>query len=133
MVSGEVLLKFTVYDPLNPTATDQQLLQKFFGICALEPEEEDEDLDELERIDTADLDDEDEQEPSDETDDAKKEKRKKRHRLARLKRKTKLRAYEFSGMSDVAGVLFLEIQRITDLPPERNSRLIDASTHWTND
>lgn len=97
------------------------------GICAQEPLEEDEDLDELDRIETADLEDDDEgDEPSDETDDSKKqgekEKRKRRHRLARLKRKTKLKAYEFSGMSDVAGVLFVEIQKITDLPPERNSK-----------
>lgn len=83
----------------------------------------------ISRTDTADLDEEDEedeedQDLGDETDDATKagqsEKRKKRHRLARLRRKTKLAAYEFNGMSHVAGVLFLEIQRITDLPPERN-------------
>lgn len=48
------------------------------------------------------------------------EKRDKRRRLARLKRKTKAKAYQYSGLSDVAGVLFLEIQKITDLPPERN-------------
>ena len=47
-------------------------------------------------------------------------KKKKRRRVARIKKRTKQRAYEFSGMSDVAGVLFLEIQKITDLPPERN-------------
>ena len=61
---------------------------------------------------------------SDETDDATKpeavEKRKKRLRLKRLKRKTKARAYEFTGGSDVIGIAFLEIEKITDLPPERN-------------
>lgn len=125
VASGEVLIRFSVYDPINTSATPQQTLQRFYGIVALEPTEGDDDLDELARADTGDLDEEndDEQDPSDETDDTKgAEKRKKRNRLARLKRKTKLKAYEFNGMSDVAGVLFLEIQRITDLPPERNSK-----------
>ncbi|GAB7350415.1 hypothetical protein MBLNU459_g1029t1 [Dothideomycetes sp. NU459] len=127
VASGEVLIRFSVVDPTHASATSQQILQKFYGLVALEPTEGDDDLDDLARTDTADLeeeDEDDEQDPSDETDDTKTaekaEKRKKRHRLARLKRKTKLKAYEFNGMSDVAGVLFLEIQRITDLPPERN-------------
>ena len=65
---------------------------------------------------------------SDETEDLTKpetaEKRKKKLRLKRLKRKTKARAYEFTGNggSDVVGIAFLEIGRITDLPPERNGR-----------
>jgi phosphatidylserine decarboxylase len=49
------------------------------------------------------------------------EKRKKRRlRIARLKNKVKERGYEFTNGSAIAGVLFVEIQRITDLPPERN-------------
>lgn len=133
VASGEVLIRFSVYDPIHTSATPQQTLQRFYGIVAMEPAEGDEDLDELARADTGDLDevDEEEQDPSDEADDAKvaetAEKRKKRNRLARLKRKTKLKAYEFNGMSDVAGVLFLEIQRITDLPPERNSKTLSCS------
>lgn len=50
------------------------------------------------------------------------ETRKKKRRIARLRRKRKQRAYEFSGSSDVAGVLFLEVVRIADLPPERNRK-----------
>lgn len=65
-------------------------------------------------------------ETSDETDDPIKaggtEKRKKKLRLARLKKKTKARAYEFSGGTDVIGIVFLDIGKITDLPPERNRR-----------
>lgn len=65
-------------------------------------------------------------ETSDETDDPIKssgtEKRTKKLRLARLKKKTKARAYEFSGGTDVVGIVFLDIVKITDLPPERNSR-----------
>lgn len=65
-------------------------------------------------------------ETSDETDDPIKaggtEKQKKKLRLARLKKKTKARAYEFSGGTDVVGIVFLDIVKITDLPPERNSK-----------
>jgi len=52
------------------------------------------------------------------------EKHKRRLKLARLKKKAKEAAYEFSGLSDLAGVLFLEIQKVSDLPPERNSKHI---------
>lgn len=55
------------------------------------------------------------------------EKRKRRLRIARLKKKAKQRAYEFSGQSDIAGVLFLEIGKLTDLPPERNGTSIPIS------
>ncbi|KAI5244212.1 hypothetical protein E4T42_07145 [Aureobasidium subglaciale] len=118
--SGEVLLKFSVFDPVNPNATPQQTLQKFYGVVALEdPAEGDEDLDALaEAAESGDDDDDEDDDDSGSPEQS--EKRKKRHRLARLKRKTKLRAYEFNGMSAVAGVLFVEIQKVTDLPPERN-------------
>ncbi|THV85307.1 hypothetical protein D6D29_02459 [Aureobasidium pullulans] len=118
--SGEVLLKFSVFDPINPSATAQQTLQKFYGVVALEdPAEGDEDLDELARAgDSVDEDEDGDEDDSGSPEQT--EKRKKRHRLARLKRKTKLKAYEFNGMSAVAGVLFVEIQKVTDLPPERN-------------
>jgi len=48
------------------------------------------------------------------------ERRKRRLRIKRLKRKRKENAYEFSGDSDVLGIIFLEICSITDLPPESN-------------
>ncbi|KAF1350702.1 phosphatidylserine decarboxylase-domain-containing protein [Delphinella strobiligena] len=106
--SGEILLRFSIFDPINSTATPQQILQKFYGIVALEPTEADDDLDDLNRTITQDLDDEedddDDQDPSDESERRPEQiaKRKKRHRLARLKRKTKLKAYEFNGLSDIA-------------------------------
>ncbi|KAK5160274.1 hypothetical protein LTR04_004642 [Oleoguttula sp. CCFEE 6159] len=142
IVTGEVQLKFAIFDPIYTSATPQQILQKFYGMVATSSGgDEDDDDDDLFRLESGDLDDQEDdeqeepsdetddskkEEPSDETDDSKKEetveKRKKRMRLARLRKKTIKRAYEFSGMSDVAGVLFLEICKITDLPPERNSR-----------
>ena len=76
-------------------------------------------------MDSKDDDDEEEEEDiSDELEDPSTpeavEKRKKRLRLRRLKKKAKARTYEFSGGSDCVGIIFLEIGRITDLPPERN-------------
>lgn len=138
-VTGEVLLKFSLADKISPNATSAQVLQKFFGVVADLQDEDDDDDDEelLGRTGSRDLDDvseededDDEKEPSDETDDGtrtpsgtpdEKLKKRRRTKLKRLRRKTKLKAYEFSGMSDVAGVLYLEINRITDLPPEKNS------------
>jgi phosphatidylserine decarboxylase len=67
-------------------------------------------------------------ETSDETDDPTKpevvEKRKRRLRIARLKRKSiAARAYQFSGAGNgVEGIVFMEISKITDLPPEKNGR-----------
>lgn len=84
--------------------------------------------------DDDDDDDEKDLETSDETDDptkpVSKEKRKKKLRLARLKKKSKKRAYEFSGGSDVVGIVFLDISKITDLPPERN-RMFIVSPSWS--
>lgn len=70
------------------------------------------------------------EETSDETDDPTKpevvEKRKRRLRIARLKRKSiAARAYQFSSASSsMDGIVFIEISRITDLPPEKNSQSI---------
>ena len=117
---------FSIYDPVHASATPQQILQKLYATVGIGGENEVED--DLARTDTGDLEDEEEgDEDMDQADgvdtDTKEEalaKKKKRRRIARIKKRTKQRAYEFSGQSDVAGVLFLEVQRITDLPPERN-------------
>ncbi|KAK4556843.1 phosphatidylserine decarboxylase [Recurvomyces mirabilis] len=142
-VTGEVMLKFTLFDPLNTAATAQQVLQKFYGVVADIGDDDDEDEDDLlSKMNSRDLDDlseeeedGDDKERSDETpddegtrtpggtmilDSNEKQQRQRRQKIKRLKRKSKLKTYEFSGASDVAGVLFLEISRITDLPPERN-------------
>ncbi len=74
----------------------------------------------------------DDEETSDETDDPTKpevvEKRRKRLRLKRLKRKSlAARAYQFSGVGNgVQGIVFMEIVKVTDLPPERNGMIIVA-------
>ncbi|RFU31328.1 hypothetical protein B7463_g5008, partial [Scytalidium lignicola] len=128
-VSGEILLQFTLFDSTNTSATPPEILEKLKvltgGIeitdsltptkiasgASGSPDEVDDMLDE-------------EEEPSDETDDPTKpdtvEKRKRRLRLKGLKRKKRLATYEFGSGSDVVGIVFLELSKITDLPPERN-------------
>lgn len=137
-ISGEVLIRFKLMDPTNSAATDTMILQKFSGIVS-DPEQDDDDEDDdellrrmnsrgLDNLDEED-DDDDEKDPSDETDDGartpagsteEKQRHRRRRKLRRLRRKKKLGTYEFGAASDVAGVLFLEINRVTDLPPEKN-------------
>lgn len=130
MVSGDIQLQFSLVDSNNAEATPQEILNKLHSVIALSPEEE-----KLEEIELAKLDEENEtggeaseDDPDNddlsELDDPSKpetpERRKRRLRLRRLKRKTKARAYELTGGSDVVGIVFLEIEKVTDLPPERN-------------
>ena len=125
-VSGEIQLQFTLADPYNTNAKEADILTKLKHIAAPSPSEEKDDDLALAEMDSRDDDEEDEgvEEISDETENLTQqeviENRKKRLRLKRLKRKAKARAYEFSGGSDCVGIMFLEIGRITDLPPERN-------------
>jgi phosphatidylserine decarboxylase len=117
-------LQFSLVDSANPAAEPSDTYRKFKGlVCS---SEEDDQLDQIPAAD--DLDDLDDQETSDETDGLSKpeivEKRRKRLRLARLRRKSlAARAYQFSGAgSGVQGIVFIEIIRVTDLPPERNGK-----------
>ena len=121
-MSGEILLQFSLIDPSNPSASPDEIYQKFKSVVCTS--EDDEDYPQIPSIvlDDADRD----EETSDETDDPAKpevvEKRRRRLRLARLKRKSlAARAYQFSGAGNgVQGIVFMEIVRVTDLPPERN-------------
>lgn len=136
-VSGEVLLQFTLEDTNNPAASPQEAVPKLLALATVTPSEDFSEDGELSKASSPDVDDDDDddEEPdtSDETDDLMKpgeseKKRRRKLRLAKVKRKTKARAYEFTGGSDVVGMVFLEISRITDLPPERNSKLC-PTTH----
>lgn len=136
VVSGEVLLQFTLLDSTNKDATDQQIMEKLSSLTGSdgstplttpagtpglgvsltlsEPP-----------MALGDDDDDDEDETPEEIEDAGKpeaaEKRKRRLKLKGLKRKRRQNAYEFNnGGSDVVGIIFLEICNITDLPPESN-------------
>jgi phosphatidylserine decarboxylase len=128
VVTGEILLQFSLLDPANPSAAPEQIMQKFMGLASSTPSPDEEEDDILLREDTGENEDQEEEESSDEAQDEsqkaeKNEKRRRKLRLAKLKKKAKLRAYELSDKTEVAGVLFLEIVKITDLPPERNSKL----------
>ncbi|KAJ5367784.1 Phosphatidylserine decarboxylase-related protein [Penicillium brevicompactum] len=118
-VSGEILLQFSLADSANPAATPVDIHRKFKRLvyCA----------DDEDQIPPAEFDDiERDDETSDEADDAigqePVEKRRRRLRLARLRRKSlAARAYQFSGSgTGVQGIVFMEIIRVTDLPPEKN-------------
>lgn len=122
-VSGEILLQFSLVDTSNPNATPDEIYQKFKSVvCTSEDDEEYPQIPSFPVLGEADRD----EETSDETDDPAKpevvEKRRRRLRLARLKRKSlAARAYQFSGAGNgVQGIVFMEIVRVTDLPPERN-------------
>jgi phosphatidylserine decarboxylase len=116
-------LQFTLYDPTSTSAASEQILDKLYALLGngdLTPEEEAR----LSRMDSSELDDDDDQvsELEEGATPEQTAKKKRRLRLARLKRKAKEHGYEFTGGSDVAGVLFVEIQKITDLPPEKNGK-----------
>lgn len=134
-MSGEVQLQFSLVDTSDPSAGPKNILQKLTTLISISPDDDisdDEDLSKLESLDMDDEDDDDDEgldeknrETSDETDNPQKpekaEKRRRKLRLKRLKKRAKARAYEFTGGTNVVGVVFLEIGKITDLPPERNS------------
>lgn len=124
-MSGEILMQFTLIDTANPLAPPSETYQKFKNLVCTGEEEDD-----LVQIASNDLDDGDEdRETSDETDDPTKpevvEKRRRRLRLKRLKRKSlAARAYQFSGASNgVQGIVFMEVIKVSDLPPERNGMI----------
>ncbi|KAL6879494.1 putative phosphatidylserine decarboxylase [Trichoderma longibrachiatum] len=145
IVSGEVQLQFTLLDTTNPSISDQQLFEKFYTLIGsvsvssrnvtptetplltpsaarsgttssadgLGDDDDDDDLTELEE----DMGDEAEDPSKPET----AEKRRKRLRIKSLKKKRRQDPYAFTnGDSDVVGIIYLEVSRITDLPPESN-------------
>jgi phosphatidylserine decarboxylase len=114
------LLQFSLVDPANPTAEPSEIYRKFKRLVYSGDEDD--------QIPSADFDDLDrDEDTSDEADDQTGgpevvEKRRRRLRLARLRRKSlAARAYQFSGSgTGVQGIVFMEIVRVTDLPPEKN-------------
>lgn len=136
-------------DTSNPSASPQETLHKLASLIGISPDDDSSEDEGLSKIDSQDLEDDDADEDendektpetSDEPDDPAKpetsDKRKRKLRMKRLKKKAKARAYEFTGGTNVVGVVFLEIGKITDLPPERNSKanraLIRQVVHCTH-
>lgn len=62
-----------------------------------------------------------------------KKKKKRLPGIKSLKKKAKEHGYEFNSGSPIAGVLFLEIQKATELPPERNGMLPARKLVLAND
>ncbi|KAG5940116.1 hypothetical protein E4U60_000587 [Claviceps pazoutovae] len=140
VVSGEVLLQFTLFDTTNIGAPARDVLDKFWTLIGTIPgttptttpllapsasqavssgpsqqeehgyEEDDDELSEF-----------DEEESEDPSKPEAAEKRRRRLRIRGLKKRRRENPYAFNnGYSDVVGIIFLEIVRITDLPPESN-------------
>ena len=131
-VSGEVYMQFSLVDSANPSASPEEVRKKYQAYLGAEEED-----DELSRVssnvedhaldDDMDGDDfDDDQESVTENDSPVKpgatEKKAKKKRLARLRRRSiAARAYNFLGdENDLNGVIFMEVIKATDLPPERN-------------
>lgn len=138
-VSGDVQLQFTLFDSTGLAASPQEVLEKLRTLAKVDSSdvgatsEVETPTPNLQRANTGDEyfaqdllddDDDDDESSSDEADDPKSEnveKKRRRLRLKGLRRKSKKsNGYEFSGGSDIVGIVFLEIVKITDLPPERN-------------
>ncbi|EAA62952.1 hypothetical protein AN3188.2 [Aspergillus nidulans FGSC A4] len=123
-VSGEILLQFSLSDPSNPTASPTEIYTRFKTLVSTG--DEDEYFPPVSSSTILEESGDRDEETSDETDDPTKpetvEKRRRRLRLKRLKRKSlAARAYQFSGVGNgVHGIVFMEIVKVTDLPPERN-------------
>ncbi|KAK4225352.1 phosphatidylserine decarboxylase-domain-containing protein [Podospora fimiseda] len=149
IVSGEVLLQFTLLDISNKAATHQQIYEKFASIAKSAPSGDPSrnptpsrtpviapakgkepspapslggrQFDGEDEDEDYELYDDETPEDDDPTKPETAEKRKRRLRIKGLKRKKRDNPYEFvNGGSDVVGIIFLEICNITDLPPESN-------------
>lgn len=130
-VSGEVLIQFSIVDSANPSASPEEIRKKFQAYIGAEDQDDD-----LSRVSSNIIDHEIGDEEVDDVDDdlesvtenespqkpGMADKKAKKRRLARLRRKSiAARAYNLLGVdNDVNGVVFLEVVKITDLPPERN-------------
>ncbi|CZS88218.1 related to phosphatidylserine decarboxylase [Rhynchosporium graminicola] len=125
-VSGDVQLQFTLYDSSNLSAAPAQVLEKFRALAGVTDLPDTAGRLPMGASDIADEDSDfnDDEDPSDETDDPTKpenaEKKRRKLRLRGLRRKKQQHGYEFTSDSEVVGIVFLEIGKITDLPPERN-------------
>lgn len=126
-VSGEIQMQFQLLSSANPAATPDEIRQRFRQIISTEYADEGDSL--SRQTSSLDQDDDDDAQSVDETEidtasdtNAAADKKKKRKKLAVLRRKSiAARAYEFTGAdSGVAGIVFMEVVKVTDLPPQKN-------------
>lgn len=128
-VSGEIQMQFQLLSSANPAASPDEIRQKFRQVISAEYADEDDSLSRQTSSLDQDEDDDDDAQSVDGSEidtasdtNAVADKKKKRKKLAVLRRKSiAARAYEFTGAgSDVAGIVFLEVVKVTDLPPQKN-------------
>ncbi|KAF5250302.1 hypothetical protein FANTH_4502 [Fusarium anthophilum] len=140
VVSGEVQLQFSLFDSTNPSATPQQILEKFQVLVGTAPsgsrnvtpsmtpnlaptgsQSAPSPQDSPSDDDDDDFDDDDSDEGDEDEGEQDATKRKRRLRIRGLKKRRRNNPYAFaSSGSDVVGIIYLEVIKITDLPPESN-------------
>jgi phosphatidylserine decarboxylase len=116
-ISGEIQLQFALVDGSSETATPEEIFlkwQAWLGNFVTTPSPSGDDQDPLSR----DLGESD----YDSIGGARK-------KVKKPESNKKGGHYELCSGTDVVGVIFLEIQSITDLPPERNSLLLFLPIH----
>ena len=132
-ISGEIELQFSLTDASNPTATYDDIFSKWqswLGSLTGTPSSEEDNLNQQVGEAGIDLDDEDDDssdgagEPKSEENQAEKAVVKESKSLKATAKEKKQHAYHFYHGSEVVGIVYLEVARITDLPPERNSMWI---------
>ncbi|KAH7255788.1 phosphatidylserine decarboxylase-domain-containing protein [Fusarium redolens] len=140
VVSGEVQLQFSLFDSTNPSATPQQILEKFQALVGTAPagsrnvtpsmtpnlaptgsQSAPNSQDSPSDDDEDDFDEDDSDEGDEDEGEQDATKRKRRLRIRGLKKRRRNNPYAFaSSGSDVVGIIYLEVIKITDLPPESN-------------
>jgi len=132
-ISGEIQLRFSLSDSSNEAAPPEEIAAKWQawqGNFVTTPNPSGDDQDPLSRDLGDDLPSEDDDEVGD-TESIMAEKKAKKGKK-KDKRIKKGGHYELYSGTDVVGVIFLEINSITDLPPERNSQLAQFPTKEIN-
>jgi phosphatidylserine decarboxylase len=125
-VSGEIQLSLQLVDGANETAINADISAKWLAwqgafLQAPSPISGDDDPLSRDLGNNHGLSDDDEDEsPSPEEYASAADKASKKGKNKENKRKMDRGHYQLSSVSDVVGVIFLEISSITDLPPERN-------------
>ncbi|KAI6250367.1 Phosphatidylserine decarboxylase proenzyme 3 [Erysiphe necator] len=119
-VSGDVQLQLTLFDSTGLSAAPELVLEKLRALTSSAYSSDDNpssktpsigDIQASENI----------EEPSDESDRPEpSEKRRRNIKLKGLRKKKSMTGYEFSSGGEVVGIVFLEIHKIIDLPPEKN-------------
>ncbi|KAK7204113.1 phosphatidylserine decarboxylase-like protein [Myxozyma melibiosi] len=119
-VKGSIFVKLALADTTDPTASNDVLLEKWNALLSKTGPAGS--ISDYESDGLASPNNEDESGVSENESARSKSRRqeKRRERRQRLKQRQLMNLYQRGGDSDLAGVVFFEIVKVTDLPPERN-------------